>query len=312
MAWELGRQTGRHEDGAQFLRLLAMGDSPYEAETVARKGDMPRRLEKAVAAARESLEKRAVLVRDPDLPEEEPVRSPVAEPPAPAKVAVETELPAGFDPYAGKDLRDPKVLAQFIADKLISAAVFEGNITLVCEGEMARMQEGSPMKIIWTALEDLTKQDKYKALRGKIRIARKGRESLIKHGLEKYYHNKGDMVFLFADAEGKERLDKVEEQATAAFYIDKKGFSPEAYYPLAEVIALAFAQHFYRKILPEGTTTDFVTINGQRFNIRDFNLESITLNGKALVFKLLPSALPVKIQELHDRYANLKRLIIAA
>lgn len=88
-------------------------------------------------------------------------------------------------------------------------------------------------------------------------------------------------------------------------------FPFRAYYPIAEIAALTLAQYFDH-LVGEGEITTMLKMGEKDFELSSINIESLRMERRTLIFKLLPHAVEHDTQELIRRYAAMKPFLEAA
>jgi hypothetical protein len=197
---------------------------------------------------------------------------------------------------ANRLLRDPldeKSLALDIRNAILSVTL-KKKVVLIFDTKLNSLQTAKAVAV-FKAIEDLKKASPVFEmwLRGRLEV----RTGLAE--LARYQADKDAEVFVFA------RADNVNVKAaenTRISMIDESQFPSDAYYPLAEIVAIALANYL-----------DPQTIDHVRPMLAQMNIESILPQDSALVFRLLPSARRYDVQkDIYERYARFTQLLIAA
>ena len=192
--------------------------------------------------------------------------------------------------YVGAHLRDltnEGQLAQTIVEKVLSIALTK-KVVLVFDERLGSGQSVRMFRDFKYMILELKKNPK---------LAKLLQNLIVKTNLESaeaFAGEKDAEVFVFT-ADEKYMASSGNIHASI---INEKGFPMNAYYPLAEIVAITLSN-----FLDTNTLLEAIVI------ARKINISSIDLADGRLVFTLLPSAKEHEIQELVQRYARLKDLL---
>jgi hypothetical protein len=188
------------------------------------------------------------------------------------------------------------------------------NVVIAFGKDVARGRTGDPMRRFQEAIEILKNNKKYKNILEKLETVTFDPGNASEE-LKKYVDQDNTEVFVFAktekNAEGApqrlESLRDVEsEEEVHTAYIVEGDFPMSAEYPLAPIVAITIAQSIDPSIIGDGLIKALQAIEGD-ITLEDLNIESITREGRVLIFTLLPEAEPRDAQVLIKKYAALKQ-----
>jgi hypothetical protein len=216
---------------------------------------------------------------------------------------------------------DYDVLKSLTDEVEFPASFLEMLIGLSCNNEVVftfdkKLAEGrdeNPLRNFLKAIENLKRNPKYKKILQNLIIIPASVDK-IPSILEEYKGKKHTKVFTFA-REAKEARGALSEiEAVKNFqvvYINENGMDPSAYYPLAEIVAIALAQVFSPSLIAN-KDTEYLAGFRELHQLAGVNIKAVRREGKAIIFTLLPNAKALSYQELIQRYAKLKRFLKAA
>jgi hypothetical protein len=197
----------------------------------------------------------------------------------------------GGQVYTGTGLRDLESedqVVQTIVEKILSMALTK-KVVLAFDPRLGGMHSAK-IRAVFEVIEELKKDPKFEKF-----LRTRNVEVLTKlNDVTKFAGADNAEVFVFAG-------DSLGIPAAANVHttiIDEKGFPSNAYYPLAEIVAITLANFL-----------DSSTLDRAKAIANKLNIESITEADGHLVFTLLPSAKEHEFQELVRRYARLKELL---
>ncbi|MDD3088455.1 MAG: amylo-alpha-1,6-glucosidase [Candidatus Omnitrophica bacterium] len=217
------------------------------------------------------------------------------------------EYPGKREDRTLRDIANIDQTAKNLAESMLSAS-FNKKIVLAFDSGLASLQGGNPKSVI-NALERLKDDPVYRRILSRVEILIAPAERLP-FELDTHLGRNDTEIFIFFRESERQRLSGLESR-TRANCIDERDFPLDAYYPLAEVIVIAFAQYF-DTLIPEGETIHSLETGGKDLLLKNINIDSVTRDNGVLVFKLLPDAKPMEISELIQKYAALKRMLVAA
>ncbi|MDP2928807.1 MAG: hypothetical protein Q8O01_01920, partial [Candidatus Omnitrophota bacterium] len=221
-----------------------------------------------------------------------------------------TDMAVNLAADALRDISEARLLAKCIKEATLSLS-FDKKLVLAFDEDMARYQSQNPLRRVVEALNELKKKEVYRKILSNLIIVSSSADNLTGK-LKEYIGDENSRVFVFAGADDRTRdkLRKIEAQVRTV-YIDGKHFQSRAYYPIAEIVVLALARHF-DGIIGDGDTATTLKIEGKDFELASINIESMRMDGQAIIFKLLPGAKEHDTQELIQRYAAMTPFLEAA
>jgi len=211
---------------------------------------------------------------------------------SPGSVAVtEADSPLGTQIYTGTPLRDLTAedqLVQTMVEKIISIA-FTKKVVLAFDSKLGGMHSAK-LRAIFEVIEELKKDPKFEKF-----LRTRNIEVLPRlTDVDKFAGVDTAEVFVFT---GDAAAVPVAGNVHTAI-VNEKDFPADAYYPLAEIVAISLSN-----FLDSNTLSKAVLI------AKELNIDSIVESDGRLVFTLLPSAKEHELQELVRRYARLKDLL---
>lgn len=197
------------------------------------------------------------------------------------------------------DIKDAEKLAQDMARAALSIEAAK-KIVLVFDSDIGGAYKHKIASVIEELAEAVSRVQKDpEGADFRIVWADAGR---MGNEVEKYSTREDTEVFMFANEANRALLVKVEKKAHSV-YINDKGFEINAYYPLAQIVAIALAQYL-----------DPGVIDQVRPFMNDLNIAEIELSKEddTLVFTLIPDAEAIDSQKILKELAAMKRFLKAA
>ena len=198
-----------------------------------------------------------------------------------------------------RDISDKSELSQNLAELLASISLNKKTV-LAFDDQIARSQGRGAISIF----DELEKIKKASGLLKNLEIVKAPAGKLS--GKLTPYIEEGSQIFTFALLKNRADLGKLPKNI-ALTYIDETRFPDSAYYPLAQIVAIALARH-----MGSSGINDLVT---DRKALAKFNVKSIRPDPEdrsVLIFKLLPKARRLETSELMKQYAAIKEFLRAA
>ncbi|MBD3425916.1 MAG: hypothetical protein GF409_01640 [Candidatus Omnitrophica bacterium] len=203
-----------------------------------------------------------------------------------------------------RQLNDPQQLSLGLVEMLLSVT-FNRKLVLGFDSTIASCHSADPVSI-FSSLEKLKQDPRYARILKNLIIVRAPGEELGDL-LGEYADKEDTEVFMFALETSRQELCELESRLRAV-YIDEEDFPYSSYYPLAEIVAMALSQLFEDPIVENAPLKSL----SSGLDLSRINIESVTRQGKTLIFKLLPDAEPCDTADLLKRYAGIKRFLKAA
>lgn len=193
--------------------------------------------------------------------------------------------------YIGTALRDltsEGELVQTMVEKILSIALTK-KVVLAFDPKLGGMHSAK-IRAVFEVIEELKKDPKFEKF-----LRTRNIEVLSKlTDVDKFAGIDTAEVFVFTgDITG---IPVAENVHTAI--VNEKDFPTDAYYPLAEIVAISLSNFL-----------DSSTLSKAMLIARKINIDSIVESDGRLVFTLLPSAKEHELQELVRHYARLKDLL---
>lgn len=185
------------------------------------------------------------------------------------------------------DLSDERQLADTIVEKTLSIALNKKAVFVFDE----KLGSGQSVKMLRNFREMITE------LKKDPKFARILKDVIVKTGLKSAKAFAGQdnaEVFVFT---GDEKYAPPAGNIHAAL-VNEKNFSMNAYYPLAEIVAITLSNFL-----------DSRTLENVKPILDKLNIASIDGDSGLLIFNLLPKPKEFETQELVKRYARLKDLL---
>ena len=209
-----------------------------------------------------------------------------------------------------RDISSTEMLVKCLEEGIISRS-FDKKLVLAFDKDIALYQSENPLRRITQALRELKDKEAYKKILSNLVIVSASADAMPEK-LKDYLGEKGTQVMIFAraDSDTRSKLSAIESR-TRAVYIDESAFKHGAYYPLAEIVVLALAQHIENIVGTKGPVS-FIKIDAKVLDLSTINIKDVTNDGAALIFSLLPTAKEYEMQELVKRYAAIMPFLESA
>ena len=197
-----------------------------------------------------------------------------------------------------RDIRETEELALNFVESILSKSATK-KIVLAFEEGIGGANSTDIFKVI-EYIEALKKDNKYKDYLKDFEILSSSASGMSAK-IDPFLNNDTE-VFMFARNDSREDLRNV-EGAVHASYVDEWNdeLLEDAYHPLFEIVTISLGQYLSGN-----------TLNKAERLLNDLNIESITPDNGALIFKLLPEPKKIGKREVQRKYASLKRLLKAA
>jgi hypothetical protein len=202
-----------------------------------------------------------------------------------------------------KDIGDPEDVAVNIVGAIKGLSV-RHRVTLIFDADIGKRQNLKKMSEVIRLIARLKKDE---PLLRHLDVIMVKPEDICARAEEET--GNGSHVFVFSllnNSQGTEEVDRnlkkrefaEMEKISVVSYIDETGFPEEAYYPLAEIVAIALVSR-----------SDAASLERAREDSGVVNILSINEDGPALIFTLFPDAELMDIQSLAKRYGNIIRAL---
>ncbi|MGB2706181.1 MAG: HAD-IA family hydrolase [Candidatus Omnitrophota bacterium] len=205
-----------------------------------------------------------------------------------------------------RDLSQPEQLTQNMVEAIFSIILSGKKLVMVFDNRIGEGRNVSPLGVI-RKVKELKREPRFKRLLKNLVII-ETQAGKIHNKIQGYLNEQNTEVFIFARASERTRLENFESKPrVSSFYIDESKFITDAYYPLVEIATIALAKYLHNL----DSVLNSLELLG--IDLNKLNIDSIVpAPTGALIFTLLPNAKPYDKQDLMRKYANLKRLLIAA
>ncbi|MDP8298554.1 MAG: hypothetical protein P9L88_01420 [Candidatus Tantalella remota] len=194
------------------------------------------------------------------------------------------------------DMSEAEGVAAGFRDKLLSILT-KKKVVLLFEDGIGDANSSMILDVL-EEIERLKKDPKYARFLRNLTV-KKASGKKIARTVNKYTGADTE-VFVFARNSTREDLKKIESRVHST-YIDEKDYDWNMYYPLAEMVTIALSQYI-----------DPRTMDKIKDLLEELNIAAELPSGGTIVFTLLPAMERYDKQYLIQKYAALKRALIAA
>jgi lipopolysaccharide/colanic/teichoic acid biosynthesis glycosyltransferase/SAM-dependent methyltransferase len=202
-----------------------------------------------------------------------------------------------------RNLTDREELSKNMIEAVLSILLSGKKLVLAFDNGIGGLQSSSPLGV-FRSLKRLKRDPNFEKLLKNLIIIEAPAEAIDKK--IQPYSEENTEVFVYARKSEKETLQKLEDKTRINLsYINEKGFTTDAWYPLTEIVTLTLIKYLNNYNIDEL----LARIDESSMKLEQLNIESIAGKEGFLIFNLLPDAEAYDTQDLIKENARLKRLV---